>query len=111
MVDGPWVFETERLRARPWRLQDAEAAFRLYGDPEVTRHIGGEPEPDLDAMRARLALIIERTTAFGGGLGSFPAFDADGVLAAAKEPPAGRTASAFDSPAFNYTMDAEDDIT
>jgi len=36
---------------------------------------------------------------------------ADGVLAAAKEPPAGRTASAFDSPAFNYTMDAEDDIT
>ena len=31
--------------------------------------------------------------------------------ATAKEPPAARTASAFDSPAFNYTMDAEDDIT
>jgi [ribosomal protein S5]-alanine N-acetyltransferase len=30
------VFETDRLIVRPWRADDAEAAFAMHGDPEVT---------------------------------------------------------------------------
>jgi len=48
-------FETERLVARPFDPEDdAEEALEIYGDPEVTRWIGGETSPDLDAMRRRL---------------------------------------------------------
>jgi len=48
-------FETERLIARPFDPEaDAESALAIYGDPEVTRWIGGETSPDLVAMRERL---------------------------------------------------------
>ena len=73
----PTAFETERLIARPWCLADAEAAFAMYGDPEVVRYIGSAPEPDPAAMRAKLALIIERTRRLPPGQGSFPCFARD----------------------------------
>lgn len=54
-------FETERLVARPFDPEaDAEQAFEIYGDPEVTRWIGGETSPDVDAVYARLARALER---------------------------------------------------
>jgi RimJ/RimL family protein N-acetyltransferase len=31
------VLETDRLTLRPWRLDDAEAALRIFGDNEVAR--------------------------------------------------------------------------
>ena len=33
-------FETARLVARAWTLQDADAAFAIYGDAETMRFIG-----------------------------------------------------------------------
>lgn len=69
------VFETERLVARAWDPdRDAEAAFAVYGDPEVTRHIGGETMADVEATRARLAAVVERNARFGEPYGGFPLF-------------------------------------
>lgn len=46
---------TERLTMREWRLDDAPAAFEMYGDPEVVRFLGGDlPVADVDAQRAWL---------------------------------------------------------
>ena len=35
------VYETERLIVREYRPEDAPAAFRMYGNPEVMRYLGG----------------------------------------------------------------------
>jgi len=50
------VFETERLIARDWSLEDADAAFAIFGDPEVARYLGatGEPVPSLEVMVSSL---------------------------------------------------------
>jgi [ribosomal protein S5]-alanine N-acetyltransferase len=67
------VFETERLLARPWRVdEDAEGAFEMYGDPEVVRYIGGELLADVATQRQRLAMLLERNASWGGGYGSWP---------------------------------------
>ncbi|MDQ2985974.1 MAG: GNAT family N-acetyltransferase [Armatimonadota bacterium] len=50
------IFETERLRIRPWTEADVEAAFRIYSNPEVTRFLGsgGKPISDVDEQLARI---------------------------------------------------------
>ncbi len=50
------IFETDRLLVRPWTVEDAEAAFVIFGDPEVMRYVGdtGEPHPDIAFTRERL---------------------------------------------------------
>jgi len=56
-------FTTERLLARDWRIDDAEAAFGIYGRMEVMRWLGAEPRqavPSVAAMRERLEHMIER---------------------------------------------------
>lgn len=62
--------ETARLRLRPWTRSesDLESAFALYGDPEVMRFLGrgGQTVPDHEAMRERLASLIERNLAREG---------------------------------------------
>lgn len=69
------VFETERLVAHSWDPdRDAEAAFAIYGDPEVTRHIGGETMADVEATRARLRTVVERNAKHGHPFGGFPLF-------------------------------------
>lgn len=70
------VFETERLIARRWDPdRDAERAFEMYGDPEVTKYIGGQTAPDVATVRANLVKAIERNrTKFGEPFGSFPVF-------------------------------------
>jgi RimJ/RimL family protein N-acetyltransferase len=35
------VIETERLRLRGWRLDDAEPFARFYADAEASRFVGG----------------------------------------------------------------------
>lgn len=53
--------ETERLIIRPWTMDDVEAAFTIYGDPEVMRYVGtGQAVPDLESMTDRLGKIIAR---------------------------------------------------
>jgi [ribosomal protein S5]-alanine N-acetyltransferase len=70
------VFETERLYSRPWRPDhDAEAAFEMYGDPEVVRYIGGELLADIAMQRQRLAAILERHALWAGRYGSWPLLD------------------------------------
>ena len=50
------IFETERLVARDWRPEDAEAAYAIYRDEDVVRFLGSVPRPveSLDAMRERI---------------------------------------------------------
>ncbi len=51
------TFETERLILRPWTVDDAEDAFAIFGNPEVTQWLGGSGFPDrLEQMPA----IVER---------------------------------------------------
>lgn len=49
---------TDRLRLRRWRLDDAEDAFAIYGDPEVARRLSPAlgPVPGVDGMR----LVLEQ---------------------------------------------------
>jgi RimJ/RimL family protein N-acetyltransferase len=100
------VFETERLIARRWDPgRDAEAAFEMYGDPEVTKHLGGYTEPDVETMRRHLREKLERDARFGEPLGGFPLFEkSSGVLAGAvllKPLPEN------DGPDYRYTSDIE----
>ena len=37
---GDFSLNTARLRLRPWRLEDAEAALAIYGDARVMRYLG-----------------------------------------------------------------------
>src|SRR4051812_48776726 len=59
------IFETERLLVRQYTPEDAEAAFRIYGDPEVA-HWG--PDESVEATRAGLKRIQARY-GHDGGLG------------------------------------------
>lgn len=55
------VLQTERLAMRQWRLDDAPAAFEMYGDPEVVRFLGGDlPTANVDAQRAWMAARAHR---------------------------------------------------
>jgi RimJ/RimL family protein N-acetyltransferase len=42
------VLETERLLLRPHRLADFDACCTMWGDPAVTRYIGGKPSTPED---------------------------------------------------------------
>ncbi|MBX3184492.1 MAG: GNAT family N-acetyltransferase [Polyangiaceae bacterium] len=66
-------FETARLIARPWRSDDVEAAFALYGDPEVVRYLGTEPIPSLTQMGLQLEAMMARSGAASRGLGVYAA--------------------------------------
>ncbi len=57
------ILETDRLVLREWTEDDAEAAFAVFGDPEVTRFLGasGRPHADIEHTRAVLRRRIERT--------------------------------------------------
>ena len=48
------VFETARLRFRPWMESDAEALFRYASDPEVGVRAGWPPHPQ---MKESIAVI------------------------------------------------------
>jgi ribosomal-protein-alanine N-acetyltransferase len=66
------AFETERLIARTWSLDDAEAAFEMYGDPDVVRFIGGHLQESVATTRELLDAIRARATILPAGMGSFP---------------------------------------
>lgn len=68
------VFETERLQARKWRPEHAEPALVIYGDPEVTRYIGGITWANLVEAEEGMAGFVERSAQWGPGLGGFPLF-------------------------------------
>jgi RimJ/RimL family protein N-acetyltransferase len=45
------VLETERLILRTWYLDDAEALFKIYSNPELYRFTGSDPFPDVETTR------------------------------------------------------------
>jgi ribosomal-protein-alanine N-acetyltransferase len=51
--------ETPRLSLRTWSPDDAAEAFRIWGDPEVMRHVDdGTPQASVEATRASLGRAI-----------------------------------------------------
>jgi RimJ/RimL family protein N-acetyltransferase len=62
------VLETDRLILREWTPDDAEAAFAIFGDPEVTRYLGatGEPHPDVAHTRAGMERLADRYATWNG---------------------------------------------
>jgi RimJ/RimL family protein N-acetyltransferase len=50
------VLKTDRLTLRPWRLGDAEAALRIFGDNEVARWLTPALERVADVSAMRLLL-------------------------------------------------------
>mgnify|MGYP001213735629 CR=1 FL=1 len=66
------VIETDRLVARPWRLEsDVEAVIALYSHLEVVRFIGNRLIETPEAARAYLQFRIDRTRETGGIYGSW----------------------------------------
>lgn len=63
------VFTTERLVVRPWSVDDAGAAYAMYGDWEVARWLGATPRAhaSVEETRERLAAVVARDD--GPGLG------------------------------------------
>jgi RimJ/RimL family protein N-acetyltransferase len=57
----PEIIETQRLRLREPRPDDAEAIHRKYGrDPEVARYVTWRPDQSLDQLREFVATRLER---------------------------------------------------
>ena len=72
MTTSTDVFESQRLTARLWTLDDVEAAFAMYGDAETMRYIGdGATQPDLAAARVLLSEVLKRNSHYRSGLGSW----------------------------------------
>ena len=51
------VLETERLRLRAVKMDDAEAIFRALGDPEVVRYFGVAPMASLGEAKERVMTV------------------------------------------------------
>lgn len=60
------VIDTERLTLRGQRLEDLEDSFALWGDPRVTRYIGGRPSTREEAW-ARLLRNVGHWALLGFG--------------------------------------------
>jgi RimJ/RimL family protein N-acetyltransferase len=63
-MNSSTIFATPRLIARRWTLDDVDAAFAMYGDPDVQRYLGRNGAADVvanvDEMRDRLQKLIEK---------------------------------------------------
>ncbi|MEH1938158.1 MAG: GNAT family N-acetyltransferase [Nostoc sp.] len=67
------LLETERLIIRSWIPErDAEQAFVMYSDPEVTHFLGKASRPaSIESQRQRLIEGIERSRLRNNGTGSW----------------------------------------
>ena len=63
------IFETERLYARPYTLEDAPAAYEMYRDPEVAKFIRDVPEESVETQRATLERVLARFAEMGPEFG------------------------------------------
>jgi RimJ/RimL family protein N-acetyltransferase len=72
------IVKTDRLALRPWKPDDAEAFFGIYGDPRVSQHLTMPPFPDLASARARLAAVMAMNAE--RGFGHWAMIEADGTL-------------------------------
>ena len=67
---GPYFLTSERLGFRPWSDADVELAVELWGDPEVTRFLGGP----FSREQARERLSREMATLRSHGVQYWPVF-------------------------------------
>ena len=59
----PSVWETERLRLRPWREDDAAALYRWASDPEIGPAAGWLPHTsEADSLRVLREVLIRENT-------------------------------------------------
>ena len=66
MIDAAFELRTERLRLRPYRLEDLDAFHAIVGDPETMRFY---PEPfSVDAARDWIERVRSRYEELGFGL-------------------------------------------
>ncbi|HTR65501.1 MAG TPA: GNAT family N-acetyltransferase [Terriglobales bacterium] len=63
MQPDPYFLKTNRLGCRHWSEDDLPLALGLWGDPDVTRYIGGPFSPE--QVAARLKLEIDRQGNYG----------------------------------------------
>ncbi|MGV3614403.1 MAG: GNAT family N-acetyltransferase [Fimbriimonas sp.] len=71
-------FETSRLHLGRWTPEHAEDAFAIFGDPEVTRWLGGGGFPEsVEAMRTAIVdrWIPRQEKAHERGFGFWPSID------------------------------------
>lgn len=68
------VFETERLVAGRWHPDLAPAAFKIYGDQNVTQWLGGNKETSVESMVERIQWLIDRNSKWPDSWGSWPTF-------------------------------------
>ena len=57
-----------------WHSKLAVTAMGIYGDPEVTRWIGGRTEACVDGMKRRISELLQRNRKLPDVWGSWPAF-------------------------------------
>lgn len=79
------VFETARLRARDWTLDDVEPAYEIYRDPDVVRYLGSVPQPveSVAAQRERVERWMAGNAAQPAGYGFWALETRDGTLVGA----------------------------
>ena len=63
-MGGDFVLMSARLGFRRWRPDDRELAAALWGDPEVTRFIGGPASPAAAGARLAAEIATEATVGF-----------------------------------------------
>ena len=71
MNDHLPIFETTRLIGRTWATELAADALEIYGDPDVTRFIGGQTIPNVEEMVVKINEIIKKYRSLPQGMGSF----------------------------------------
>lgn len=69
-MSDPWFLRTDRLGFRTWSLADLDLAQELWGDPAVTRWIGGPFSPAGVEERLRLEIATQAS----GGIQYWPVF-------------------------------------
>jgi RimJ/RimL family protein N-acetyltransferase len=82
----PVIFRTERLVARDWSPEDAEAAYAIYAEPDVVRYLGSVPQPaqSVDAVRERIHRWTDANDATRDrGMGFWALTTTDGTLVGA----------------------------
>jgi RimJ/RimL family protein N-acetyltransferase len=79
------IFATERLRAREWTRDDAEAAYGIYSDLDVVRFLGSVPQPveSVEAMGERIERWLARNATEPPGHGFWALETHDGTLVGA----------------------------
>ncbi len=62
-LNGPIL--TERLRLRPFTLEDAPVTHRWFSDPEVMHHIPGGPDATLEDTQNRISRYLQHGQTHG----------------------------------------------